>query len=214
MLLPCITKVKIYFKKINIRISFVYSVFSIYFEKNGNISENYIYMKLEEAKQQFIETWGTLGTNWGINRSMAQIHALLLVSTDLLSTDDIMENLQISRGNANMNLRALIEWGLIERRTIRGERVEFFAAEKDIWKMAIRILKERRKRELDPIKGYLGNLKQIDNPHEYPAEYAEFTKMLQDLEDFIDTADRITNKISKADKRWFYSSLLKFVIGK
>jgi DNA-binding transcriptional regulator GbsR (MarR family) len=171
-------------------------------------------MKLEEARQQFIETWGTLGTNWGINRSMAQIHALLLVSTDLLSTDDIMETLQISRGNANMNVRALIDWGLIERRTVRGERVEFFAAEKDIWKVAIRILKERRKRELDPLKGYLGNLKAIDDKQEHPAEYAEFARLLQDLEDFIDTADRITNKISNADKNWFFSSLMKFVIGK
>ncbi|HSI90116.1 MAG TPA: MarR family transcriptional regulator [Adhaeribacter sp.] len=173
-------------------------------------------MKLEEAKEQFIETWGTLGTNWGINRSMAQIHALLMVSTEPLNTDTIMETLQISRGNANMNIRALIDWGLIERRAVRGERVEYFSAEKDIWKVAIRILKERRKRELDPLKGYLGNLKTIDEADKkaHPAETAEFENMVKDLEDFIDTADRITNKISNVDKSWFFSSLMKFVIGK
>lgn len=171
-------------------------------------------MKLKEAKVQFVEVWGNLGTNWGINRSMAQIHALLLVSKDMLNTDQVMETLQISRGNANMNIRALIDWGLIERRTIIGERVEYFTAEKDIWKVAIRILKERRKRELDPLKGYLGNLKEVDDREEHPEEYRDFNKLIFDLEEFIDTADRITNKISFADKNWFYSSLLRFILGR
>lgn len=68
-------------------------------------------MELVEAKKKFIETWGKLGSEWGINRTMAQVHALLLISPEALTTEDIMETLDISRGNANMNLRELIGWG-------------------------------------------------------------------------------------------------------
>ena len=82
-------------------------------------------MKLSEAKQQFISSWGAFGTHWGINRTMAQIHALLLVSADPMTQDDIMEELNISRGNTNMNIRELINWGLVERVILPGERKEF-----------------------------------------------------------------------------------------
>ena len=82
-------------------------------------------MELKEAKDHFIQTWGTLGTNWGINRTMAQIHALLLVTNEALSTENVMERLNISRGNSNMNLRELITWGLVrkENKTGRTPRV-------------------------------------------------------------------------------------------
>jgi DNA-binding transcriptional regulator GbsR (MarR family) len=79
-------------------------------------------MELAEAKERFVQTWGTLGSNWGINRTMAQVHALLLVSATALSTEEVMEQLQISRGNANMNLRTLIDWGLVRREGKTGER--------------------------------------------------------------------------------------------
>ena len=79
-------------------------------------------MKLKEAKEQFIHAWGTLGSNWGINKTMAQVHALLLVSPDPLSAEEIMAELNISRGNANMNLRELIEWGIVNKIHKSGER--------------------------------------------------------------------------------------------
>ena len=113
-------------------------------------------MKLSEAKTQFISSWGAFGTHWGINRTMAQIHALLLISPDPITQDDIMEQLNISRGNVNMNTRDLISWGLVDRVLIQGERKEFFSAEKDIWKVATQIIKERKKRELDPMLKLLG----------------------------------------------------------
>ena len=72
-------------------------------------------MQLTEAKEKFVQSWGSLGSQWGINRTMAQIHALLLVSHEALSTEDIMETLQISRGNANMNIRELINWQLVQK---------------------------------------------------------------------------------------------------
>ena len=119
-------------------------------------------MKLTEAKQQFISSWGAFGTQWGINRTMAQIHALLLISTKPITQDDIMEELSISRGNVNMNIRELISWNLVERVILPGERKEFFTAEKDIWKVATQIVKERKKRELDPMLKLLSQLKNVE----------------------------------------------------
>ena len=68
-------------------------------------------MEWQEGKDKFLQAWGTLGTSWGINRTMAQIHALMMISPRALSADEVMEELQISRGNANMNIRALMDWG-------------------------------------------------------------------------------------------------------
>ena len=115
-------------------------------------------MKLAEAKQQFISSWGAFGTHWGINRTMAQIHALLLINPEPLTQDDIMEELDISRGNTNMNIRELINWGLVERVLLTGERKEYFSAEKDIWKVVKQIVKERKKRELEPMLQLLDKL--------------------------------------------------------
>ena len=119
-------------------------------------------MKLNEARQQFISSWGAFGTHWGINRTMAQIHALLLVNPDPLTQDDIMEELNVSRGNVNMNIRELINWGLVDRVILPGERKEYFAAEKDIWKVVRQIVKERKKRELEPMLQLLDKLENVE----------------------------------------------------
>jgi len=169
-------------------------------------------MKLEEAKRNFVEAWGTLGTNWGINRTMAQIHALLMVSEQPLSTDEIMEILDISRGNANMNTRALIDWGLAERKIKLGERMEFFVGEKDIWKVAVKIIRERRKREIDPLRSTLRDLKMIDDKEEKKEEYLRFMKLLDDIDSFADSADKIADKMVLADKNWFFGTMMKLMI--
>jgi hypothetical protein len=100
-------------------------------------------MQYEEGKRQFIQTWGKLGGEWGINRTMAQVHALLLISPRPLSTEQVMEELSISRGNANMNLRDLLDWNLVHKELVPGDRKEYFVAEKDIWEVAKRIARER-----------------------------------------------------------------------
>ena len=169
-------------------------------------------MKLEEAKRSFVEAWGTLGTNWGINRTMAQIHALLMVSENPLSTEEIMELLDISRGNANMNMRALIDWGLAERKIKLGERMEFFVGEKDIWKVAVKIIRERRKREIDPLRSTLRDLKMIDDKDEKKEEYQRFMKLLNDIDGFADSADKITDKMVLADQNWFFGTMMKLMI--
>jgi DNA-binding transcriptional regulator GbsR (MarR family) len=119
-------------------------------------------MQIDEAKQKFIQTWGALGSSWGINKTMAQIHALLLVATEPLSAEDIMEQLQVSRGNVNMNLRALMDWGIVSKENKIGERREFFVADKDIWAVARQISRERRKREIEPMIKVLNDLKAVN----------------------------------------------------
>src|SRR5688572_12033541 len=106
--------------------------------------------ELEEARADFIAQWGTLGSAWGITRSMAQIHAALLAIEEPLSTDDLMELLEISRGNANTNLRALVSWGLVRLVHKKGDRKEYFEAEKNVWAMFCIIARERKRREIDP----------------------------------------------------------------
>jgi DNA-binding transcriptional regulator GbsR (MarR family) len=108
-------------------------------------------MRYTEAKEQLIQAWGNLGYSWGLNKTMAQIHALLMISPKALPTEDIMQELSISRGNANMNIRALLDWGIISRVSVPGERKEYFKSEKDIWSLARQVARERRKRELEPI---------------------------------------------------------------
>src|SRR5207244_13655672 len=90
---------------------------------------------LQQARDQFVTQWGAIGSAWGINRTMAQIHALLIITPRALTTDEVMEELKVSRGNAHTNLRELVGWGLVRSVVRKGERKEYFEAEKDVWKM-------------------------------------------------------------------------------
>lgn len=103
------------------------------------------------AANLFIRRWGEMGASWGISRTMAEIHALLYLSGEPLCTDDVMAQLEVSRGNASMNLRQLVNWGLISRVHRRGDRKEYFEAERDVWAMFETITRERRRREVEPI---------------------------------------------------------------
>lgn len=165
-------------------------------------------MKLTEAKQQFISSWGAFGTQWGINRTMAQIHALLLVSTDPMTQDEIMEELNVSRGNVNMNIRDLIGWGLVERVIISGERKEYFSADKDIWKVATQIMKERKKRELDPMLKLLGQLEDVEGDKK-DKDVKQFTETIKNIKKFGGQADKVLDLMIKAEENWFTGTVLK-----
>jgi len=106
---------------------------------------------IREAQDRFIAAWGKMGSAWGISRTMAEVHALLYITGLPLCTDDAMERLSISRGNASMSLRALQDWGIIRRVHKRGDRKEYFEAESDVWTMFRTIARERKKREIDPL---------------------------------------------------------------
>lgn len=165
-------------------------------------------MELDEAKLKFIHSWGTLGSSWGINRTMAQIHALLLVSTKALSADEIMDNLQISRGNTNINVRTLIDWGIVNKEFKVGERKEFFVADKDIWAVARQITRERRKREIEPLQKALTELRDIKGEGK---ETEEFNQLIGELDTFTNKVDDIFDKFIKSDEHWFYKTLFKLV---
>lgn len=166
-------------------------------------------MELKEASDKFIQSWAQLGTNWGINKTMAQIHALLLISKNALSTEEIMEKLMISRGNTNMNVRALIDWGLVYREYKIGERMEFFRAEKDINKVSRCIARERRKREIEPVISLMSELSTVNLGDSEDAK--EFTKVSKDIHSFTSTIDGFLDKFSRADENWFYALMLKLM---
>jgi DNA-binding transcriptional regulator GbsR (MarR family) len=166
-------------------------------------------MKLTEAKQQFISSWGAFGTHWGINRTMAQIHALLLISPDPLTQDDIMEELNISRGNTNMNIRELINWGLVERILLTGERKEHFSAEKDIWKVVKLIVKERKKRELEPMLQLLDKLEEVDGDKR-DKNVKTFVDTISGIKKLGRQADKTLDIMVKAEESWFIGTMMKF----
>jgi DNA-binding transcriptional regulator GbsR (MarR family) len=161
-------------------------------------------MELQQAKNQFVQLWGNFGTQWGINRSMAQIHALLMVSEGPMSTDEIMEALQISRGNANMNIRDLVAWNLIYKETITGDRKEFFRAEKDMWEVAKRIVRERKRRELEPLQQQLAELKKVEQSY----ESISFLATLESVDRIVGRLDSMSNSLMKADEHIFFGKIL------
>lgn len=165
-------------------------------------------MKLKEAKQQFISSWGAFGTHWGINRTMAQIHALLMVSAAPLTQDDIMEELSISRGNVNMNIRDLVSWGLVDRVLLPGQRKEYFSAEKDTWKVVTQIIKERKKRELDPMLKLLAQLENIEGDKR-DKNVKQFADTVSGIRKFGKQADQMLDIMIKADENWFLSGMMR-----
>ena len=152
---------------------------------------------LVEAKSRFLQCWGEMGSSWGINKTMAQIHAILMVSEQPLSTDEVMQELNISRGNANMNLRGLVDWGLVRRAFRKGDRKEYFQSEKDVWKMFCTISRERKKREIEPVITALQECLAMvgrDKGSE------TFRKQVESLLEFVRTADLMLGKLSQQEK--------------
>jgi DNA-binding transcriptional regulator GbsR (MarR family) len=166
-------------------------------------------MKYTEAKEELIQAWGNLGYSWGLNKTMAQIHALLMISPKPLSTEEIMLELSISRGNANMNIRALLDWGIISRILIPGERKEFFKSEKDIWALARQVAKERRKRELEPILKVLREVSDVQS--DGSDDTKELKRVVKDLKNFAEKSDGLLETFIKAEESWFWNVLLKIM---
>jgi DNA-binding transcriptional regulator GbsR (MarR family) len=163
-------------------------------------------MNYKETQESFVQLWGSLGTNWGINKAMAQIHALLLSVENPLTTDEIMERLQVSRSNANLNIRALLDWGLIYKKHVPGDRKEYFVAEKDIWDVAVKIMKERRRREVEPV---VKELKALSEFEASTYEEKNFKKLLNDTIELSDKLMGVGTLLEKADKFNFFKWIMK-----
>ena len=164
-------------------------------------------MDYKESQEEFIQLWGSLGSNWGISKAMAQIHALLLSIENPVSTDEIMEALTMSRSNANLNIRTLLDWGLIYRKSLAGDRKEYFVAEKDIWQVAVKIIKERRRREIEPL---IKNLKDLSGFETSNFEEKNFKNVLQSIVDNAERLNGMANMVEQLDRlnflKWISSS--------
>ncbi len=156
--------------------------------------------QLTEAQDRFVAAWGKMGTAWGISRTMAEVHALLYITGEPLCTDDVMERLQISRGNASMSLRALLEWGIVERVHRRGDRKEYFHAEQDVWVLFRAIVRERMKREVDPMRASLYEIRDMTSERagerggkdaKDPA-LAAHNKRIDSMLEFLETMEKMS----------------------
>ena len=165
---------------------------------------------LRQVQDEFVAQWGAMGKAWGINPTMAQIHALLMTSPEPLSTDQVMARLQISRGNAHGNLRDLVGWGLIRSVLRTGERKELFEAEKDVWKMFCLVTRERKRREIEPGLALLSRCEERSRPLK-GAEAAVFRKQVQALKEFAEVADRVMERISRSERSSVAPWALRFL---
>jgi len=153
--------------------------------------------QLRVAQDLFIRRWGEMGQTWGINRTMAEIHALLYICATPLCTDDVMERLNISRGNASMSLRALCDWGIIRRMHRRGERREYFESLSDVWEMFSIIAAERKRREMDPVLETIKQCQQmigegtLGKSGAHQEAIAATRQRLEGMEEFMEVTNRI-----------------------
>lgn len=149
-----------------------------------------------EALDQFVLLWGEMASAWGINKTMAQIHALLYAESDPLDTDAIMQQLDISRGNANMNLRNLLQWQLIHKVHFKGKRKDFYTAEKDVWNIVATIIRERQQREVAPIRQNLNEcLDLFGDQDSLSDEEKAFKERIENFTEFLEMFERFTKAL-------------------
>lgn len=158
---------------------------------------------LDAAQEQFILEWGRMSSQWGINRTMAQIHGLLFVTGEPLTMDDIIVRLQISRGNASMNLRDLMDWGIVRRFRKPGERRDTYVSDSDPWQMFARVARERKRRELDPTASAIRECLAMLPDAEKGAEAQTFRKRMNGLLEIFDLIDAVYKQVLVTDEALF-----------
>ncbi len=156
-------------------------------------------------RERFIDLWGSMGVLWGINRSIARVHAYILTAPAPVSLDELVESLGISKGNASMSLAELRNWGVIERSRKRGERRDSYVAEADNWNTLFRILKERKKREFDPAVQALRALLKEGSFQRSPV----VAERLEELSRLLSLFDRVLVKLLTDEHR--SRSVMSFV---
>ncbi len=159
-----------------------------------------------QAVERFVESWGSMGVLWGINRSMARIHALLIASEEPLGLDEIATTLQISRGNTSMSLKELRNWEVIQRVHLPGDRKDYYVSESDVWSMLFRIAAQRKKREFDPALGSVRDALASSEGDGGPAR----ERLLQ-MEELLGTMDRVATQFLANEKT--SRGMLQFLTG-
>lgn len=161
--------------------------------------------KLSPVQQKFILHWGEMGTRWGINRTVAQIHALLYISPKPLNAEDIVQALGVARSNVSTSLKELQGWGIVKLVHVLGDKRDHFESMKDVWEMFRVVLDERKKREIDPTLNLLRNCVSEAEKDEATDEYTE--QKLRELADFFDVTTAWYGQI----RQWPTGALTKFV---
>ena len=164
------------------------------------------------AIDRFIESWGMMGSIWGINASMARVHALLIATEEAISLDDIATRLKISRGNASMSLRELRNWNIVHLVKKPGDRQDYYVTESDIWKIFVLITKERKRREFDPVMEVVSET--ISGLKKDSSD--SVTGRLKDMEKLLSTMNTLGERFltDEGKIRYVFSVLSKLPIGK
>ncbi len=156
---------------------------------------------LEESIERFIAMWGQMGTNWGVPRTMAEIHALLFISDSPLNAADIARQLDLSRGSVSISLRALVEWGIVRRASLPGDRRDYYEAEQDVRQLFRAILRERKKREIEPLLDELSELAELTDAtrplrvDRQTAALKHHAAKLEKLRQFVELVDAVAEHL-------------------
>jgi DNA-binding transcriptional regulator GbsR (MarR family) len=161
--------------------------------------------KLSPVEQKFILHWGEMGTRWGINRTVAQIHALLYLSPKPVHAEEIASTLRVARSNVSTSLKELQGWGIVKRVHVLGDQRDHFESMKDVWEMFRVVLDERKKREIDPTLAVLREC--IAEAEKDKGTHPHTQSRLRDLVDFFETTTAWYSQI----RQWPTSALTKFV---
>ena len=153
---------------------------------------------LLRSKEAFISHWGEMGSSWGVPRSMAEIHALLFIEGRPLCADEIMDRLQVSRGNVSTTLRQLADWGIVTRVRLRGDRKDHYQAEQDVWTLLSLIVRARKRRELEPLLAALEDASSIAREDaksaDNPRAAKEHLARLESMQDALKRLDRLSDR--------------------
>jgi DNA-binding transcriptional regulator GbsR (MarR family) len=160
---------------------------------------------LGPVQQKFILHWGEMGTRWGINRTVAQMHALLFISPKPLNADEIVQALGVARSNVSNSLKELQGWGIVKRVHVMGDSRDHFESMKEVWEMFRVVLDERKKREIDPTARILRECLAAAEKEKDSDKYAE--QKLRELAEFFDTTSAWYDQI----RQWPTGALTKFV---
>ena len=158
---------------------------------------------LTRSKEAFISHWGEMGSSWGVPRSMAEMHALLFIEGRPMNTDEIMERLQVSRGNVSTTLRQLADWGIVTKTRLRGDRKDHFEAEQDVWNLLSLIVRARKRRELEPLLAALDDARTLAAAEPGPDDSSldadpkavkAHLRRLDSMNDALERLDRLSDR--------------------
>jgi len=164
----------------------------------SSLSKAQVKAQLIDSQDRFIASWGRMGSVWGISRTMAEVHALLYITGTPMCTDEIMDRLGVSRGNVSMSVRSLLEWAVIEKVRLPGDRKEYYQAEQDVWSMLRAIARERIKREVDPLLSALDDIGELSpqlGTHA-PEDIKALHKRLDEVRDGFELITTLAHKFT------------------